>query len=156
MPTIRHYFSSPAPIHRFFEGLSPSPVLIVMLTKALFRWQMTRSGSSPLSCPPLSRESRPGLAVTVTPSHTERRGTKRQASLRAFVRVYFGFNDFGRVDVLWKTGFAPTTSVRNSAISASPRSKGGRQRWRQWRHRNRYETETLRHIRTLSEGKYMD
>ena len=80
---IRHYFFLARAHTSFFEGLSPSPVLIVMLTKALFRWQMTRSGSSPLSCPPLSRESRPGLAVTVTPSHTERRGTKRQASLRS-------------------------------------------------------------------------
>ena len=85
MPTIRHYFSSPAPIHRFFEGLSPSPVLIVMLTKALFRWQMTRSGSSPLSCPPLSRESRPGLAVTVTPSLTQKEGgqSDRPACVRS-------------------------------------------------------------------------
>ena len=38
-----------------------------------------------------------------------------------FVRVYFAFNDFGRVDVLWKTGFRPDyVRLRDSAISASP------------------------------------
>ena len=44
------------------------------------------------------------------PFSQRRKGDKANGQ-PVFVRVYFVFNDFGRVDVLWKTGFAPTTSV---------------------------------------------
>ena len=44
-------------------------------------------------------------------SHTHRGKGDKATGQPVFVRVYFAFNDFGRVDVLWKTGFAPTTSV---------------------------------------------
>ena len=60
---------------------------------------------------------------------SHRRKGDKATGQPVLVRVYFGFNDFGRVDVLWKTGFVPTTSVRNSALASPPalreEGKGG-------------------------------
>ena len=145
---IRHYFCCMA-IHRFLRAchhrlchyqshdryVNPS---FIPTASDSFRFSL-------LPWPPLSRESRPGIAVAVTPSHTQTGGqSDRPACVRAGVLRFQRFRPSRRP---LENGFCPDyVRLRNSAISASPPVEGGRQRWRQWRHRNRYETETLRHI----------
>ena len=125
---IRHYFCCMA-IHRFLRACH----------HRLCHYQShdryvnpsfipTASDSFRFLPPPLSRESRPGIAVAVTPSHTEGRGTKRQAS-----PCSCGCTSVSTISAestsSGKRVLPPTTSVRNSALASPPalreEGKGG-------------------------------